>query len=216
MNTIPRSAPTNTTEKEELAKLFVRNLGIGCFVESPWGYMVTLEEFDVWIIDQGFAEDPGCDESEARSQAWRGFVAQRNTARGIINDCGHNLPEPFSFSVEVYKDRQKGDPIMYHVRPWQLHVKTAVQGHAQKIMTYAKNKGRETNKYAALADSKEVSGQDTAEIKAYLEVIRQSHAFTEEKCIPLWQSHEKIEEAAHYGILSILDKSPQKLEHDAG
>jgi hypothetical protein len=215
MITAPRKAPIGASDKKLLAEQFTSDHGIGCFIESPRGFTITLEAFDIWIIDHGFAQDPGCDEANGTSMEWRGFVAQRNSTRKMLNICGRILEEPLSFSVEINTDpRERGEPITYDVRPWQAHVKLAAGGQAQKILRYTKNKGSALKQFEALAETKGLNGQDTLELQAYLAVVKQSFEHTEAICAPAWEQHEGIEADVLAGMMSLVDT--KKLEHDAG
>ena len=59
--------------------------------------ILSSEEFDIYIIDEGFAEDPGTDDT--KSNAYRGFVQQRARAKRLLNTWAEMLPPEEAYRI---------------------------------------------------------------------------------------------------------------------
>lgn len=88
------------------ARAFLEKFGIG---DST----VTIDMFDMFIIDRGLAEDPGT--TDTKTNVYKGFVQQRNSARHAINNAAAWLNGD-SFKITVNKDKEKRTH--YNVQRW--------------------------------------------------------------------------------------------------
>ena len=94
---------------------------------------ISRDNFDLFIIDNGLAEDPGTD--DRNSAIHKGFVQQRSNARRTISNCGAKLDDD-AFTVVF----EKSDPMNYKIKRWEKAMYAETADIANKIDIYQRNK----------------------------------------------------------------------------
>ena len=78
----------NKFEMLSIANDFFDKFGLG---------PISVDAFDVFIIDTGLAEDPGTD--DPKDQAYKGFIQSRATVKNALNNAGKNARTPYQIKV---------------------------------------------------------------------------------------------------------------------
>jgi hypothetical protein len=167
MATTLRKAPKGNADRKLLATQFSEHFGAVGFEDAPDGYEISLEHFDLWIIDQKFAQDPECcPVTDPESIQWKGFVQQRNQAKNLLNRCAKLLPEHFSY---VIKPGASGDD-KYYIVPWQTDAKREAKDVRARVATFTKNKVDSIDSLRLIAEKKVGRGEDAETLMGYLNV----------------------------------------------
>lgn len=201
MATTLRKAPKGQPARQQLALEFAQHFGINGFETAPEGYEISLDAMDCWFIDNGFAEDPGCSQDDdPESLAWKGFVAQRNGAKNLINRCAKLLPEHQSYAV---RPGTAGSGV-YFVIQWQADSKAIAKDITKRIDTFSRNKVSGIEHLQRLAEQKFKVGQDSVEISDYLRVTQQARAALIEEQSRLLRNFEEICTESEKGIRHLM------------
>jgi hypothetical protein len=110
------------------ARAFIEKFGLGA---------VSIDEFDVFIIDQKMADDPGT--SDTKTNAYKGFVQQRTAARRILNNAGAYLNGD-SFQIAVPKPSTDFYGKAYLVTPWNDDAKGFGKNLGNSVQKYTQNR----------------------------------------------------------------------------
>ena len=137
-----------------MARKFLADNGLA----GPSGTTITRDSFDLWIIDNGMAQDPGTDDT--RELAYKGFVQQRTYARAALNRWAKMLPEPDSFAVETDKER----PELYFINTWSDNAFALAADIGNRVEKFSRNKVRHVRSMHQLAVDKHLDEQDTTEL----------------------------------------------------
>jgi hypothetical protein len=95
---------------------------------------ISKESFDIFIIDNGLAEDPGTDDST--SLAHKGFVQARNNARRALNTWAKGLPPEEHFAVEISRQ----SPEALNVVRWEDHARATALDIGNRVEMFSRNK----------------------------------------------------------------------------
>jgi len=125
--------------------------------------LITRDDFDLWIIDNELAEDPGTDDT--RSAAHKGFVQQRSNARRSLNNWGKRLKEEDSFNVILADDEH------YRIVTWESSAEEFSKNIGNLVKRYAENKAKEVSKIRRVVDDKIKLGASNAEIDRLYQAI---------------------------------------------
>lgn len=93
---------------------------------------VTRDQFDMFIVDRGLAQDPGT--SDVRDNAYKGFVQQRGAARRMLNTAGAWL-NGSSFQITV-NGRDEG----YSVTPWATNANEYAKQITDQVETFVRSR----------------------------------------------------------------------------
>jgi hypothetical protein len=116
-------AKTVPYENIQYARAFINKFGMG---------ELSVDNFDMFIIDQKLADDPGT--SNPKDNAYRGFVQQRTAARRLINTAATFLNgESYQIIVEDAGEK-------YVVTPWASNAREITREVANKIQIYVDNR----------------------------------------------------------------------------
>jgi len=118
--------------------------------------LISRDNFDLWIIDNKMAEDPGTDDT--RSAAHKGFVQQRSNARRSLNNWGKRLPEEEAFNISVV------DGERYRITTWESSAEEFSKSIGNRVKRYSDNKVREVSKIRRVVDDKIKLGANNDEI----------------------------------------------------
>jgi hypothetical protein len=121
-------AQTVKQENVYLARKFQEQFGYGT---------ISVDEFDMFIIDNKMVADPGT--SDKKSHAHKGFVQERNAIRRTLNNAGvYNNGNSFQIVVDTGTE---GDPSKgYKIIPWETSAKEITKELANKTGIYVNNK----------------------------------------------------------------------------
>lgn len=98
-------------------------------------HTISIESFEIWIIDNGFVEDPGT--SDQRSLIHKGFNIEKGRIKGILNRWSEkHLTEGQSFVIEKNKDMQD----TYNLVPWTDNTMAFANDIGNRVERYSKNK----------------------------------------------------------------------------
>ena len=111
-------------EKDALCAKFIESLG--------GNSTLTRDNFDIWIIDNNMADDPGT--TDTTSIAHKGFVQQRSNARKSLNNWGAKQNPPFAIEV----DKELRDT--YHVKRWEDNAFAVAADIGNRVEKFTKNK----------------------------------------------------------------------------
>lgn len=100
------------TEKLSIAELFLSTHNIQETTGVLNSFNITRENFDLFIIDAGLADDPETD--NPRSVEHKGFVQQRSNARRALNGWASHLPVDMSFAVETHPKKKELYRVVAH------------------------------------------------------------------------------------------------------
>lgn len=107
------------------AKAFIEKFGIG-------DRHVPIDQFDVFIIDRGLAQDPGT--SDVKDNAYKGFIQQRGAARRLLNTAGAWI-NGSSFQIVV-----NGRGENYSVKSWALDAREFSRDITVQVATYVSSR----------------------------------------------------------------------------
>lgn len=103
------------------ARAFIEKFGVG-------ERHVPIDQFDVFIIDRGLAQDPGT--SDVKDNAYKGFVQQRGAARRLLNTAGAWI-NGSSFQLAV-----NGRGENYSVKPWAMDANEYARQITDQVETF--------------------------------------------------------------------------------
>lgn len=196
-----RKSPKGVSAKQLLASQFADYFSIKSFEGSPDGYEIDLVDLDLWLIDQGFAEDPGCDaDTDPESLQWKGFVQQRNQGKNLLNRCAKMLPEHQSYSIKP----GKANSGKYSIEPWQKSAKAEAKEIRARVTTFSRNKVDGIDALRRLADKKLRKGEDTAVLSQYLNVTEDARDSLLLAQDSIFENFEDICNKAEHAIRQIL------------
>ena len=92
---------------------------------------ISVEKFDLFIIDHHLADDPGTD----AGPLYAAFVQERSSARKRLNTAGAQLPVEEAFSIGINKAGEE-----YLVRPFAAAEVTDTKKLIQRVRTFSVNK----------------------------------------------------------------------------
>lgn len=133
---------------------------------SKFGYGdVTADRFDMWVIDNRLARDPGTD--DPKDPMYRLFREERTRARGLLNRHGPDCDEGHRFQIKTLVSGK-----MYRIEPFTVsvldnaaefgdHVSKMVASRSKRIAAHE----RKLQKLMLLGDS------DQSELKQAQEVL---------------------------------------------
>jgi hypothetical protein len=121
-------AKTVPYENIGYARSFIEKFGLG---------EVTIDDFDMFIIDQKLAEDPGT--SDTKANAYKGFIQQRTAARRLINTAGGWL-NGSSFQVVVPEGGTPEYGKVYFIKPWNDDAKSFGTNLGNSVKKYTQNR----------------------------------------------------------------------------
>ena len=148
-------------ERRALARKFMSDIGLETFVS---GAIISRDNFDLWIIDNGLAEDPGTD--DVRSVSHKGFVQQRSQSRIALNRWAAKLPEGDSYAVEVDKERDG----VYTITTWADNAFALAADIGNRVEKFTKNKVKGVRRTYNLAYTKAVDDENVEDL---LDMVRQ-------------------------------------------
>lgn len=105
------------------ARAFIEKFGIG---------EITVDEFDMFIIDRGLAVDPGT--TDVKDNAYKGFVQTRNAARRLLNTAGAWI-NGSSFQITVAETGKT-----YKVTPWALDANEFAKNVTKQVGNYVSSR----------------------------------------------------------------------------
>lgn len=111
-------------EMQSVARAFV--------AKFPIGETVGIDQFDMFITDQGLATDPQTDDT--KSQAYKGFIQERAAAKRSINTAAGTLNGE-SFQVAV-----KTAGVEYDVLPWSSNARNFSDQMGERIKKFSDNR----------------------------------------------------------------------------
>jgi hypothetical protein len=155
-------AKTVPYENIGYARAFIEKFGLG---------EVTVDEFDMFIIDQKLADDPGT--SNPKDNAHKGFVQQRTAARRLINTAGGWL-NGSSFQVVVPEGGTPEYGKVYFIKPWNDDAKSFGANLGNTVKKYTQNRVKALqslhNKALALAEHHEDDAEfhETAQMLSFI------------------------------------------------
>ena len=137
---------------------------------------VTRDNFDLHIIDEGLAEDPGTDDST--TAAYKGFVQQRGTARKRLNNAASKLSESEAFSVDV----DKGKPDVYQINPWVDSAMEATRDVGNRVEKFSRNRIKDVSK---LRDNAKLMAIESAEADDLFQMLSlvEGYSIVMQRCI---------------------------------
>jgi hypothetical protein len=93
---------------------------------------ISIEAFDLFIIDQGLAKDPGT--SDTTDIGYRGFVQQRNQVKGKLNRAAARLfDNPFAIEVIVAGET-------YQIRRWHESSTQVATDLGNRVKKFTENR----------------------------------------------------------------------------
>jgi hypothetical protein len=110
-------------ENIQYARAFINKFGVG---------EVSVDDFDMFIIDQKLADDPGT--SDTKANAYKGFIQQRTAARRLINTAATFL------NGDSYQIVVEDAGTTYSVTPWASNAREVTRDVANKIQIYVNNR----------------------------------------------------------------------------
>lgn len=146
-------------ERHALAVKFLTDMGVDTETLND-GHEITRDNFDLWIIDNQMADDPG--DARPGSSTIKGFGIQRNEARLRLNRWGEKLPADRAFAIETVK----GTTGLYQVVTWRDNAVALAQGVGNQVHSFARAKMKRLSTMRLIAQEK---AGDSAE---YLEAER--------------------------------------------
>lgn len=116
---------------------------------------ITIDEFDIFIIDERLAQDPGT--TDTNDLAYKGFVIERAAARKAINTAAAKLPAADDlFQVGIEEAGQT-----YVVEPYGENKKTTAYELNGRVKTFTENKAKGLKRdMAELTRLIELHGED--------------------------------------------------------
>jgi hypothetical protein len=93
---------------------------------------ITVEQFDIWIIDNEMAEDPG--DKEEYPQLHKAFIVERAAAKRTLNSAAQSLPDN-AFCIKV---RTRGE--LYEVCTWSVGADESLGNLGNSAKRYVSNK----------------------------------------------------------------------------
>lgn len=107
------------------AREFIEKFGFG---------EINIDQFDMFIIDKGLADDPGTDDT--KSIAYKGFIQQRSTARNSLN-TGGVFCNGQSYQIQATEAGKR-----YTVVPWAVDSREIGRNIGNQIKTYTDSRMR--------------------------------------------------------------------------
>lgn len=108
----------------KLARLFIKKFGYGT---------ITIDRFDMWIIDQRMVEDPGTDEKG--DPLYREFTAGRSKAKASLNRWGPECDDGDRFFIKVLVSGK-----LYELVPYTLAMLDNSADFANQLSKYLTGK----------------------------------------------------------------------------
>jgi hypothetical protein len=121
-------AKTVPYENIGYARTFIDKFGLG---------EVSIDDFDMFIIDQGLADDPGT--SDTKANAYKGFIQQRTAARRLLNTAGGWL-NGSSFQVVMPEPKTDLYGKAYLIKPWNEDAKSFGANLGNSVKKYTQNR----------------------------------------------------------------------------
>ena len=184
-----------------LAKSFLAHIG--------GNDSISRDNFDLFIIDNGLAEDPGTD--DRNSAMHKGFVQQRSNARRTISNCGAKLDDD-AFTIVF----EKSDPMNYKIKRWEKAMYAETADIANKIDVYQRNKVKRVGKMRReLADRADFIEPEEYEKLTHMTGLVEGHALIMERNIrgelnKFNRAIELVEDAT----TKVLEDVRKKVEED--
>lgn len=111
----------------------------------------TPDLFDTFIIDEGFAADPGTDDT--KSPAYRGFVQQRSQTRKKLNTAARNLQNGQAYNITIIQPGK-----IWELRPWADRAEDAFHDIGSVVRRFSENKVAELKSLRNQAEAKFQAG----------------------------------------------------------
>ena len=101
------------------------------FFEKFGMQAIAIDDFDMFIIDNKMAKDPGT--SDTTSLSWGGFVQERGQAKNRLNEGGRYLDQPFFIVITT-------PGVTYTIAPWNESTRAKAAGLGDSVHNFAQNR----------------------------------------------------------------------------
>ena len=147
-----RSAVINDGRHSKAEKFFAK-----------FGYgLITLDQFDMFIIDKGWADDPETDErSDPRHKV---FVTERARQKRALDSAGPFIENPFQISVKT-----KGSE--WEIEEWNHNAREISKDVGNRVMKFAKARMLGLQKLSSRASELKALTDDDSKIEELTETI---------------------------------------------
>jgi hypothetical protein len=128
------------------------------FIERFGFNKITIEQFDMWVIDSHLAKDPETDDT--KDARYREFTSARNKAKGMLNRQGPDCDDGDRFNVRVLIAGK-----LYETVPYSIAMLDNSKEFANQLSKFLTNK---TNKLVTqertISDLALMAGEDQPEM----------------------------------------------------
>ena len=166
----------------------------------PVGKNLSVEQFDMFIIDHGLAIDPG--PSDTKDATYQGFVGQRSQARAKLNRAAVNIDSPFQ--IEVVKGGE-----IYTVKAWSESSRNIATDLGNRVEKYALGRFahlRTLHNAAERLAVKYPEDHDLQQTSALLSVMRAESVALQSKVKGIVYQYNGAADAVEKQVMAILDK----------
>ena len=159
---------------------------------------LDIDDFDMFIIDKGMAEDP--ETSDTNDARFMKFITERTTARNKLNRAGAWVKEN-RFSVEIVKPGKE-----YAVKPWHEASIDHAADIGKRVQKFAENKGKSLEddlKVIKFLASEKPKSRDLKEAKAMLEFLKEENEYLQGRIVAYITQSQLAEDAVHERVLRL-------------
>ena len=163
---------------------------------------ISIDEFDMFIIDQKFTKDP--ETNDLKDPRYKGFVQDRNTAKNAINRAAATLDNGDRFVIKILEAGKR-----YQIAPWGEETLNIAKDVGDRIHLFAEGKKKLLTRLKNNVESLyiETGGDDSVveDLRKMVSMIREEGLTLEVKIKSL---------VAHFNIAVDAVESQIRIAHD--